>query len=78
MHTYYCHVVSFGSYIQIARHKDLHLTIMQKSEVKLKLRLVNWLGFWEKPKYGETKHNLVIHVVDWKGSNLLGRDWGSL
>ena len=27
--------------------------------------------------YGETKHNLIIHVADGKGPNLMGRDWSS-
>ena len=52
---------------------------MQKSEVKLKTytdELVGILGEVKvEVKYGEIKHNLVIHVVDGKGLNLLERDW---
>ena len=49
---------------------------LQKSKVKLKTYTVEILGTANvEVTYGETKHNLVIHVVDGKGPNLMGRDW---
>ena len=56
-----------------------HIQILRKSQVKLKTytgELVGILGTADvEVTHGETKHNLVIHVVDGKGPNLMGRDW---
>ena len=56
-----------------------HIQPLQKSEVKLKTYTGELFGILGEAKvkvnYGEIKHNLVMRVVDGKGSNLLGRDW---
>ena len=45
---------------------------MQKSEVILKTYTDELVGILGAAK---VEHNLVIHVVEGKGPNLMGRDW---
>ena len=56
-----------------------HIQPLQKSKVKLKTYTGELVGILGTAKvevtHGEVKHNLVIHVVDGKGPNLMGRDW---
>ena len=56
-----------------------HIQPLQKSKVKLKTYTGELVGILGTAKVevtrGEVKHNLVIHVVDGKGPNLMGRDW---
>lgn len=52
-----------------------HTQQLQKSEIKLKTYTGESVGILGEAKvevkYGEMKHNLVIHVVDGKGPNLM-------
>lgn len=58
--------------------KQSQIEPLQKTDVKLKTytgEAVQILGTAHvDAKYGEVEHKLIIHVVDGKGPNLLGRD----
>ena len=49
-----------------------HTQPLQKSEVILKTYTDELVGILGAAK---VEHNLVIHVVEGKGPNLMGRDW---
>ena len=70
-------LINKSTYDSIASQSQIQP--LQKSDVKLKTYTgepVGILGATKvEVKYGEVKHNLVIHVVDVKGLNLMGRDW---
>ena len=59
--------------------KQSQIESLQKTGVKLKTytgEAVQILGIAHvNVKYGEVEHKWIIRVADWKGPNLLGRDW---